>query len=363
MGIINAVAIELEPEQHFDRLHLDLKIDADWLATLADGNWNIVGRAFGRTDTPVFYELTIDPSNWDGPSALHIAYFTANAANRATTAQPLDDGCCLASADAICRLGADSCQTEGAKGNECTVTGPSSTAVDLCVLLPSATEKSVFERYRRQSSFADPPCIRSGNWKALHRGAITGGHPGALWNASFAIKRADLPHAIPAICAAVADLPQSFVFTVRFVKGHPEHGIEFTRFADTAVIEIDGLSPWICQKVTQRWLDAMGGSAAGIEDRLDLLSRIERTLPVGADRMATALRVKRIEFSNHWGKLGHIAPASVHAAFGDPAVAHSRLRHWRQTRDELLTSPLAQAIFWNWGAVHMGLIDRPSQMP
>ena len=86
MGIVNAVAVELEPEESFDRLHLDQAIDGGWLTNIANGNWEVISKAFNRqNDYPVFYELTINPDNWDGPSALHTAYFKAHSSDGASS--------------------------------------------------------------------------------------------------------------------------------------------------------------------------------------------------------------------------------------------------------------------------------------
>ncbi len=358
LGIVNAVAVELAPKSWFKAARLDRRIDSHWLEGLAKGDWQMLGQVFSEKAAPVFYELTLDPHAWDGPSALHIAYFATGKPIAPAPVRPF-----AALGDAIAALGRDGLLRAGGDGTR----GPSAAGflerlVPMAYFFGSARAMSVFDHYRCIGQFDSTANSITGAWKDLHPDEITGGYPGALWNASWAIPRAALPRAIPAIAAAVRDLPRSFVFTVRFVS-HASGTLAFTRFPETAVIEIDGLSPWICRKVAQRWINSMGGKTDGIAHILELLRAIEPVLPEGGRRVSEALHRAGVDFSMHWAKLGEISPAAVHAAFGDPAEAGSKLGGWRATRDKLLASDFARAIFWNWGAVRMGLLDRPDRIP
>lgn len=358
LGIVNAVAVELAPKSWFKAARLDRRIDSHWLQGLAKGDWQMVGQVFSEEAAPVFYELTLDPHGWDGESALHTAYFSAGAHLAPVPVRPF-----TALGDAIAAIGRDGLLQAG--GN--TGRGPSSAGfierpVPMAYFFGSAKATSVFDHYRCIGQFESPGNSITGAWKDLHPDEITGGYPGALWNASWAIPRADLPKAIPAIAAAIRDLPRSFVFTVRFVT-NASGTLAFTRFPEAAVIEIDGLSPWICRKVAQRWINYMGGKTDGIAHILQLLRAIEPVLPEGGRRVSEALHRAGIDFSMHWAKLGEISPAAVQAAFGDPADPGSKLGRWRATREKLLASDFARAIFWNWGAVRMGLLDRPDRIP
>lgn len=358
MGIVNAVAVELETTGTYERIRLDQRIDQNWLNTLANGDWDAVGRALGKSEAPVFYELTIDPHAWNGPSALHIAYFAQH------TPAPPKPAYFAGLADVVGGLVWQALAWKPQTNPLPRRGGFLEMPVPMEIFLPfsKTTAQSVFEHYRGDGEFQGTCGPDAGTWKDLHPDEITGGYPGSLWNASYAIARTDLPKAIPAICAAVAKLPRSFVFTVRFVS-NAEGTLAFTRFPETVVIEIDGLSPWICSKVAARWIAANGGNETGIEPILKTLRTIRKTLPVGGDRVARALRGSGIEFSNHWAKLGTITPQAVHAAFGNPSDPDSKLARWRATRDTLLSSDFAKAIFWNWGAVRMGVLERPDTMP
>ena len=116
---------------------------------------------------------------------------------------------------------------------------------------------SVFEGYIGQGMFSEPSlpfdpaqAIKRGSWGEIHGDEITGDVPGALYNASYAIDLASVPRAVPVIRKAVAGLSPSFLFTLRFLK-NPAGNLAFTRFPDCAVIEIDGLSPLICEIVLE----------------------------------------------------------------------------------------------------------------
>lgn len=185
----------------------------------------------------------------------------------------------------------------------------------------------------------------------MHQGSITGDQPGALYNASFAIPIERVAIAVPAICAAVADLAASFVFTLRFVA-RPAGTLAFTRFDHNAVIEIDGLSPLACQgamlQADPRMPDA--------EVFLAALAELEHTVPRGAAAVRRALEAEGVPYSMHWAKLGGLDRAKVHADFGHPLDADSLIRRWRDTRDFLL-SPFGKSIFWNEALVSYGLLD------
>ncbi len=366
MGIVNAVAVELEPAQTFEEIRLDRGINAQWLAVLAAGKWASIGESLGRDVAPVFYELTIDPHAWNGPSAAHLAFFPAAGRLHLQPAASQPAGL-RTFADAASDLASQALLSRPTAAHKKSW-GETLALLDRPVPMKSffpfgdVTERSTYEYYRNRGFFSTAGTSRLGQWKDLHGDEITGGYPGALWNASYAIQRQHLPRAIPAICAATRDLPRSFVFTVRFVS-NAAGTLAFTRFPETAVIEIDGLSPWICRKVARRWIGGNAGTTAGIEAELELLSAIEQVLPLGAARVTEALHRAGIDHSSHWAKLGSISPAAVHAAFGDPADPSTPLGCWRATREALLPSPLARAIFWNSGAVRMGLLERPLLLP
>jgi len=107
------------------------------------------------------------------------------------------------------------------------------------------------------------------------------------------------------------------VFTLRFVtndeRQHNGH-LAFTRFPETAVINVDGIR-------------SAKSSAAGA-------------------RIARALADNKVAFSQHWGKMGEITCEHIEDQFGPSSVASSRLAKWKTARAALLDSDI-QNIFQN----------------
>lgn len=325
MGIVNAVAMELVEDTGYD-LKLALKaIGPEWLDALGRGAWRGVAREMGRDAEPAFYELTIDPRAWDSNPAIHTLYFPSTGnADALAPSRPLPGRSFADMVGAVETLLAKS--------------------------LPSAEKDaapppldSVFEIYKRtlQSTglFIRPPT--NVPWNHLHGDEITGGFPGSLYNASFAIARADLPAVIPLICKAVADLPPTFLFTVRFVS-NPAGTLAFTRFAENAVIEIDGFS---------RHAPLVGPAIGHVieEGARRLRACLDGQNPTG----------RAFPHGMHWGKLGNLDAAKIEADYGPSADPASRISRWRATRARLL-SPAMQALFWNAGVAGYGLVTPPA---
>lgn len=369
MGLVNAVAIELVPEQELEVLRWIKPVDTEWLALTAAGDWRAIARWLGRDEEPVFYETTLNPHDWAGASALHTMYFPAGAESLAVHAPspPKSVG------DGIAAFAGKFSAPESAKLNQqlldalADIEANHETDQDsllqvgpparMKVFDPTSDAKSAYEFYQITSRFSANPEPKRGTWRQLHGDEITGAYPGALYNCSYAIAQGDLEAAVPAICAAVQDLPMSFVFTIRFVD-NPAGTLAFTRFPRNGVIEIDGLSPWICRKKLARL-----AQDAEFKANRRMLKYLEFSLPQGQRAVAQALDLAGISYSNHWGKRGFIDAEKVQADFGPLTDPQSRLSRWRRTRDELLMTPLGKAVFWNWGAVNMGLLDRPMVLP
>jgi hypothetical protein len=218
---------------------------------------------------------------------------------------------------------------------------------------------SAFEFYRNLkpydpvSATFDPEdlTIPAYEWSELHEGAITADIPGALYNASFAIELERVPTVIPLLCAAVADLAPAFVFTLRFVR-KAAGTLAFTRFEQSAVIEIDGLSRLICEK-TKLIMDSSHPQAP---EFFKALNELSGTLKTGAAAIRTALDDAGIGYSMHWGKLGDLDQAKVYADYGHPQEPDSLIRRWRETRDALLSN-FGKRIFWNEAVISYGLPD------
>lgn len=369
MGIVNGVALELAANVRFALMKRLLPLTSDLLDDVGNGRFDAVATRLGCTSSPEFYELTINPhAPFDDP-ATHMMYF----ATSKVPLVPAGDAAIRRPADVIAEIGALLLNP-----------GRSSTAVDTAASLENASASlaagaippwvlplllngsdSVFAYYRNLKQFEssttrfdpDDPALPAYLWSELHPGEITGGIPGALYNASFAIPLDRVGRAIPAICAAVPALAGSFVFTLRFVT-KPAGTLAFTRFDENAVIEIDGLSPLICDRAA-RHVDPADPRSPEL---LAALAELATTLPAGAAAVRAALDGEQIPYSMHWAKLGGLDRAKVHADFGHPLDPDSLIRQWRETRERLLT-PFGRRVFWNEALVEYGLLDAPPTLP
>jgi hypothetical protein len=366
MGIVVAVAVRLVPDQLFERIGTTQLIDEDWLKLLANGQWNDVANTAGHTGrAPIFYELTIDPHEWKTKPAAHLFYFDAPAGTALPDAPPeIPPG----PGDTVARIGYG--LKAGSFGLPHGLVGfvpdvPDPADDDDKALTPDLGPEvpmNLFDPdgqcgYETNCAFDQYLCLAgfkpnigpiTATWAQLHRGVITGGYPGALYNASWAIPRDRIADVLPAICAAVRQFPRSFVFTLRFVS-RPAGTMAFTRWPETCVIEIDGLSPWIARKVARRLeTDHMLSD----EDRRTL-NYVTNSIPRATRAASKALDdVPGLEWSMHFAKRGFIDQAKVKRDFGD------RLERWQATRTALLTE-FGRNHFWNWGAVNMGILPRP----
>jgi hypothetical protein len=352
----------------------EMAVDAAWLGMVAKGDWRGIAQWLGEDREPVFYEATHDPHAWDGPSALHMMYFES-AVPAADKAVPP-----VTVADAVASFGQTFSaeiagtwtmeqseffekfvveETDDGADDDSTEFRPNPPRVPIRVFNPASRAQSAYEYYRELGGFSSggnvsPPAT----WRQIHKDEITGGVPGSLYNTSYAIRREEVERAIPAMARAIENLPMSFVFTLRFVSG-PKGTMAFTRFPECAVIEIDGLSPWICERAKLR-LDPRSST---YQSDLKLLKLLRRVLPAGARELKHALNAVGVDFSNHFAKRSFLDKTKIQRDFGPLTDPASRLASWRRTREELLATEHGKAIFWNWGAVNFGLLDAPDRWP
>jgi FAD/FMN-containing dehydrogenase len=359
MGIVNGVAVALDDISLFHEARADCPLDADWAQRAAQGRFGEISDAImagyapelvGRA--PRFYEVTINPHDYRGASALHIFYFdappaTSAAEHLAPAAPKASDAIAgyfqkFLDQPALATAYKSSLQRDARDDAE-------------AAFWPPELPRVVYDYYRQLGQFSAtwPVQLRAArDWSQLHSDTITGGEPGLLYNASYAINRTDLPQALDAITRAVAahKLPPTFVFTVRFVT-QPAGTLAFTRFTENAVIEIDGASPW--------YITAM---VAKYPEHADIIRPLTNVVRDGAVLVREALEAAGVDFSMHWAKLGNHDAAKIEADFGPSRTASSRLARWRSTRAKLL-SPRMQALFWNEALVRFGLVARPTRLP
>lgn len=330
MGIVNGLALELVEDSGYALLPAERRIDADWLRRIAQGDYRALARALGRDDDPVFYELTIDPHRWADNPAVHTMYFDAapNPPLEAVAAMKRSLADLIGPIHGAFEQALEPLWRKGLAGD-----GDPPALPDL---------PPVFDLYKRgyfaQGGIANPPA--NARWNQLHGDEITGGYPGALYNASFAIDRGAVADVIPLICAAVAGLKPTFLFTLRFVS-HASGTLAFTRFPECAVIEIDGIS------VNAPLIGPLLG--AEIEEG----ARRIRACLDGANALG-----QRFEYGMHWGKLGQLDAAKIERDYGPGNEPASPLARWRATRAALLDERMRQ-LFWNRGLVDYGLVARP----
>lgn len=346
MGIVNGAALELVHDQVYALMMREETIDLDWLKLADKGRFNDIARRLNAEVTPAFYELTVDPHDLFGDPAGHILYFASGSAPslaQSPIVRPLD---------AISTTGdlRSPVRTKSVAGDCPDLGSDGVSALDIFF----CRQKSAFAYYKRLANFApnrdryapDDPDARRGRWADLHGDEITADMPGALYNASFAIPMDKVSTAMPLISSAVADLPKTFVYTIRFVQC-AAGTLAFTRFPKSAVIEIDGVSPLVCR--------LFAAQASFRPDLQQEFLALQNAVETGARRVRLQLDKHKIPYSMHWAKLGDLDRAKVRADFGDPAVKGTPAWRWRRTRHELLGSD-GEALFWNAALKTYGLV-------
>lgn len=368
MGIVNGVAMELTENRLFGLLRKEKLLSKNWMLMAAQGCFQGLAADLGFDAAPAFYEVTIDPHNHPTSKALHTMYFEApaNASGGGVSADLVNASEAILKFVDMLPKG-----TQWKNVNSSPLWGsqlmgqPGLAAIDPAVslLVPTAAteesqspkaDKTAFEVYRKLGRFDIPraPYVGTADepshyfWRDLHRGEITSGQPGALYNASFAINCEQVPLAVAAICGATNNLPPTFVFTLRFVTDS-RGTLAFTRFPLTAVIEIDGVSPlyWKWQEMA-------------FPDGKPLFDTLANTLSMGALLVRGALATVGVDYSMHWAKLGMLNPEKVEEDYGPSIDLQSPVSRWRRTRRELL-GPEGEELFWNDALVQYGLVKRP----
>ncbi|MEO8374018.1 MAG: hypothetical protein ABI471_02245 [Sphingomonas bacterium] len=364
MGIVNGVAIGLVANDRYSVMRRVTLLTPAFLKAVAASDFTAIGKLLDCGSSPDFYELTINPHKLFNDAAMNTMYFRSNRVPL-TPAGPLK---MPRLAEVVFELG-DKMLTSAQNAPPFIPNGKKAMAAASPATVPSwvfsllINASSVFAYYLGLKQFDmpntyfdpdDPQLPIPYRWSEMHPGAITGGKPGALYNASFALPVERLDVALPLICKAVQKLAPSFVFTVRFVdKADGTDGtLAFTRFEKNAVIEIDGLSPLVCIAAKAQ-VNPDLSYARKLKAALDVLAG---TVPEGAKLVRKALHDNGIPYSMHWAKLGGLDKAKVYADYGHPRDCESLTHRWCGTRDMLLT-PFGKRIFWNQALIDYGLVD------
>jgi len=377
MGIVNGVAIELIEDDTFAVMKRKEEINGSWLQFIQDRNFDGIAQRLKCSESPIFYEITIDPQKPFTKPAAHIMYFPIEG-EVIPESNPADAKMVRVS-DAISSANIDSSlidaqlsehfatpTTDGApllQDNDC---------IDALRLVLRDIESgvsfdTVLEFYQHllnvegNDTVFDPELASfKGGWSDIHEDEITGNLPGALYNASYAIELEKIATVIPLICSAVVDLPSSFVFTLRFVFS-PDGTLSFTRFSENAVIEIDGLSPLACDlKILEIFQTPTSHRPNNWRELVQQFSKLKTVLPEGNRRIKLVLDAEDIPYSMHWAKLGDLDKSKVYSDFGDPTNSNSKLHRWRSTREEILRNSdnfNGLAAFRNDLVEVLGLVD------
>ena len=325
MGIVSGVVIDMVPDDLFLWRFGFSCPSRGWLDDIVAGRFDKIAMDHALAGNPAFYEVTINPFAWDTSEAIHSFYLPTApiAAGTPTAGGPIERDFI---ASAIKQFDA----VQSADGAS-------------AVHVPNA---SIFDLYRAEvdARIASGDLTAPRTWRDLHEDVITGGLPGALWNASFAVPRERLPDVVPIICAASHGCLPTFLYTIRFVS-NAAGTLAFTRWPETAIIEIDGAS---CH--------APGG-----------LGQYGGEIIKGCRQLRAALDAANIPYMMHWAKLGDLDAPRVAANFGQPTTAFpdalDRIERWRRSRDKLLGNDRMRGLFWNEAVVRYGLIDRPPPPP
>ena len=350
MGIVCAVALRTVANDSYRVRCAKQAIDGDWLDQVASGDFDAIAARLGHAGSPCFYEMTVDPR---GPGAGGAGLWRAYHTLYYPDATPAADHAAItlprASAAFFHKIGG----AVAADGAPETAMAPA-TSVGGSAPPPAAPpappppdsiiglfdgvayfEANIFNHFSHPT---DQPL----SWGQIHGDTISGGLPGGLSNASFAIDRRMLPQVLQRMSDAVRGLHPHFIFTVRFVSG-AAGTMAFTRFADTAVVEIDGLSRTGYRYVFQG-------------------DPLAETFPVETEQAIARVRAELdraddpVDYRMHWGKLGWWGDrAKLAAAYGPADDPQSPLARWRRTRAALI-DPACDSLFRNAGLTGWGVV-------
>lgn len=320
MGIVNGVALRLVPYVAYDVLAVVQPLWKGWSGAIQEGRFADIAAHLGHADTPVFYEVSIDPFDQDvGRKAIHLMYFLAGPGlvppgGGRDSPLPRASDAITAYVEALLSTGS---------------------------LNPNQPPFSAFgyyeqifrEAYKEFTLPIEPDSPKRG-WERLHQDQITGNFPGALYNASYAVPRSEFGRALPLLAEAADGLQQSFLYTMRFVTDS-SGTLAFTRFPETVVIEIDGVS----------------------DQAPDEVKHLGVFTKTGAMKIRTEFDTAGLDYSMHWAKLGQLDAPKVERDFGATCDPRSLAGRWNRTRLNLVGKS-GDRLFRNDALLAYGLIKR-----
>lgn len=309
MGIVVAVLLEVAPGYTLDVVRRESVLGAGDIGLLRDGDF----RGFARRlwpaldEDPYYVEVILNPFHaLEGlvarpRPALVTLYFKRPPAN------PLI-GLAYGEADDVLNLLERSLEA--------------SSGADLLIPPELIAELVAIEFKETPAAGRAPERKTWGQLNGAHHRQRVGPIEFELYNAAYALPRDRLDEALATMLAAFnSNGGGHLVFTLRFVSSAAGL-LTFTRFAETVVVNLDGLRTGASRDATAK--------------------------------VALALEQAGIPFGQHWGKMGVISPARFRRDHGDPADATSRAGRWLAARRRLVgaaSDVLRNDALATWGLV------------
>ncbi|MEQ1510409.1 MAG: FAD-binding protein [Sphingopyxis sp.] len=332
MGIVCAVAFKLVPDSGYNVVSREYPITREWLERVAAGEFRQLSARLGEDREPCFYELTLDPRKGaDGQiTAFHTFYYPV--------AAPPTESEAIAVPHAADTFSVFTAAVQAQKTTESTTW----TWQKAQSIIDNFDAGKYYKDHIFNPSLKPPGKVY--RWSDMHSDTLSGGVPGALHNASIAVDRHQLPEVFDRMFRAVKSLKPHFMFTARFVS-NAAGTMAFTRFRETAVIEIDGLSRLGYNYIFQGTVQNIPAYPVVTEKAIKKVRRAFDAEPAPVD------------YSMHWGKLGWWGDAAkAHADYGPLSDPRSPLSRWRATRSRLI-DPACDGMFRNQGTVDWALLD------
>jgi hypothetical protein len=302
MGIINAVALEVRDSLRLDVVRLVRTLDRRDIELLQNGDYRAFTARMGHDREPYYIELTLSPFTPFRDGLFHLGSDAAITLYFESDVEALGE-------PPVYGTGSDPLQNI----LEAIETYIGEALLNNAALLPPPALAIAFLAIARVEALTKPLETRK-TW-----GEVCGEfHPRKIGNTvidlrndAFAVPREKLLESLIAVRDAFPIWGGGhLVATVRFVSGS-RGTLAFTRFDDSAVINLDGLR-------TPQSRDAVAATLANLD-------------------------TAGIPFSQHWGKMGVITCDRIAHEFG-PDVPGTPLRQWRDARAALLPRA-AQAVF------------------
>ncbi|MFC4294946.1 hypothetical protein ACFO0A_07705 [Novosphingobium tardum] len=297
MGVVNGLVVELDVKRLFAVQRVRHQVDRNWLDQISRGDFEAVATALGGRDAPAYYEVQVDPYDPWGSKALHSLYYDVEALEAGLASIEIEP-----SLDIIARI--------------------INHVPDLFAVYASPL-------FFKETARGLPEGAVS--WGTIHGKPPSTILKARIRTAAIALDRRMMIDTLPVMCQAMSDglarepllhRRRHLLYTLRFVTA-AAGAMAFTRFADTAVVDMEGFmdSPW--SRDASAWTrDSLAG---------------------------------RFDYVPHWGKLDTGDAGLVRRQFGDAADPASAAGRWTAARGRLVPADarhlFASPALRAWGLV------------